>query len=113
MIVTDTPPDVTWLDPLQRSSPAESLARIKALCEFYPELCSAMLAIVGTHQMVPGEMLAAAVKQFRRDLDPYTPADVAGLIAALINGGRQGFDAVLRTRKASANRSAPLSWVKE
>lgn len=108
------PPEVAWIDPLHHSTPAESLARIQALCELFPDLCSAMLAILGTHQSVPREMLAAAVKQFRRDTDAMPREDVVSLLVALGNGGRQGFEAVLRTRKSNAQRQASsLGWVKD
>ena len=57
--------------------------------------------------------LAAAVKQFRRDTDSLTQADVTGLFTALLNGGRQGFDTVLRTRRSGDRKPTPPSWVKD
>jgi hypothetical protein len=92
-------PDLTWIAPSQRASPADALARIQAICEACPELFSAMLAVYATHQGVPREILAAAVKQFRRDTDSLSRDDVVSLLTALWNGGKQGFEAVLRTRR--------------
>ena len=39
--------------------------------------------------------------------------DVVGLLTAIWNGGRSGFDAVLRTRANSPRGGGGLSWVKE
>jgi len=73
-----------------------------------------MFVVLATHQELPRDMLAAAVKQFRTDLEAYTRDDVAGLLTAIWNGGRSGYDAVLRTRAHSPKRGAgALSWVKE
>jgi len=115
----DTTPDhaadeLGWLLPGYRAAPAEALRRIQALCTAWPDTHAAMLAVLATHQELPRDMLAAAIKQFRPDLDAYTREDVASLLTAIWNGGKSGFDAVLRTRAGSAKKSAGgLSWVKE
>lgn len=103
-----------WLLPGHRPAPAEALRRIQALCSAWPDLHAAMFAVLATHQELPRDMLAAAIKQFRPDLDPYTREDVVGLLTALWNGGKSGFDAVLRTRLNSPKKGASaFSWVKE
>lgn len=103
-----------WLQPGQRCAPAEALRRIQALCAAWPDLHAAMLVVLATHQQLPRDMLAAAIKQFRADLEPYTREDVEGLLTAIWNGGKSGFDAVLRTRANAPKKvSGGLSWVKE
>lgn len=73
-----------------------------------------MLAVLATHQELPRDMLAAAIKQFRPDLATYTAEDVVSLLTAIWNGGKSGFDAVLRTRANSPKKGAgAFSWVKE
>ena len=62
---------------------------------------------------VAGLTLAVALKQFRPDLEAYTREDVMSLLKAVWNGGKSGFDAVLRTRANSPKRGGNLSWVKE
>ena len=105
---------LAWLQPGHRATPAEALKRIQVLCSAWPDLHAAMLAVLGTHQELPREMLAAAIKQFRPDLAAYTAEDVVGLLTALWHGGKSGFDAVLRTRTASPKKGASaFSWVKE
>jgi hypothetical protein len=108
------PDTLAWLQPGHRCTPAEALRRIQALCAAWPDLHAAMLVVLATHQELPRDMLAAAIKQFRPDLDPYTREDVVGLLTAIWNGGRSGFDAVLRTRAGAPKRvSGGFSWVKE
>ncbi|NCT85419.1 MAG: hypothetical protein GXC94_19880 [Comamonadaceae bacterium] len=103
-----------WLLPGHRAAPAEALKRIQALCAGWPDLHAAMFVVLATHPGLPREMLAAAIKQFRGDLDAYTREDVMGLLTAIWNGGKSGFDAVLRTRAGSPRKGAGgLSWVKE
>jgi hypothetical protein len=105
---------LAWLRPGYRCAPADALARIQALCGAWPDLHAALLLVLATHQELPRDMLAAAVKQFRPDLDPYTREDVIGLLTSIWNGGRSGFDAVLRTRANSPRKGAgSFSWVKE
>ena len=102
-----------WLLPGHRAVPAEALKRIQALCAAWPDLHAAMLIVLATHQELPRDVLAAAVKQFRCDLDAYTRDDVVSLLTAVWNGGKSGFDAVLRTRVNSPKKGGGLSWVKE
>lgn len=105
---------LAWLLPGHRPLPADALRRIQALCTGWPELYAAMFVVLATHQDLPRDRLASAIKQFRPDLDAYTRDDVTGLLTAIWNGGRSGFDAVLRTRAASPKKGAGgLSWVKE
>ena len=106
--------ELDWLQPGHRFAPAEALRRIQALCAAWPDLHAAMLIVQATHQELPRDMLAAAIKQFRPDLDPYTREDVVSLLTAIWNGGKSGFDAVLRTRANSPKKGAgAFSWVKE
>lgn len=104
---------MAWLLPGHRAAPPEALKRIQALCAAWPDLHAAMLVVLATHQELPRDMLAAAIKQFRGDLDAYTREDVVSLLTAIWNGGRSGFDAVLRTRANSPRKSGGLSWVRE
>ncbi|MFG6488180.1 hypothetical protein ACG04R_15955 [Roseateles sp. BYS78W] len=106
--------DLAWLLPGYRAAPADALRRIQTLCVAWPDLHAAMLAVLATHQELPRDMLAAAIKQFRPDLAAYTAEDVVSLLTAVWNGGKSGFDAVLRTRAASPKKGAgAFSWVKE
>ena len=115
--MTDDPlqdPSLAWLLPGHRSPPAQALLRIQALCSTRPDLYSAMLCVLATHQEVPREVLAAAIKQCRSDLDAFSRDDVMGLLVAIWNGGKSGFDAVLRTRANTPRKAGGgLSWVKE
>ncbi len=104
--------DLAWLGPAARSSPAQSLRRIKALCGRYPDLFGAMQAVVVTHPGVSREMLAMAIKQFRRDAESYSQEDLVGLLTSVTNGALQAFDAVLRTRKGADRKAASLPWGK-
>lgn len=106
--------DLNWLLPGRHGAPAEVLPRIQFICQHQADLFSAMLLLVATHQGLPREILAVAVKQCRSDLDDLSREDVAGLLMAVLNGGRDGFDAVLRARRKSARRSGGLgAWVKD
>ncbi len=102
-----------WVLPGHRATPAEAMLRIQGLCAAQPDLFSAMLTVLATHQGVPRDVLAAAIKQFRPDLDPYSRDDVQGLLVAIWNGGKSGFDAVLRTRAGAPKKVGGMSWVKE
>ena len=113
-VTGDADDGLAWLLPGHRATPAEALKRIQALCAAWPDLHAAMFAVLATHQGLPRDMLAAAIKQFRPDLDAYTREDVVSLLTALWNGGKSGFDAVLRTRANSPKKTAGgFSWVKE
>ena len=108
------PDELTWLQPGQRATPPEALRRIQVLCGARPDLFAAMFLMLATHQELPRDMLAAAIKQFRADLDAYSRDDVVSLLTAILNGGKSGFDAVLRTRANSLKKGAGgFSWVKE
>ena len=102
--------DVKWLAPSYRPAPAEALDRIQQICAMQPDLFGAMWCVMATHQGVPNDILAAALKQFRRDAEVLTREDVTGLMVALTNGGRQGFDAVLRTRRNAPRSASALPW---
>lgn len=105
--------ELAWLQPGYRAAPADALCRIQLLCAAWPELFAAMFLVLATHQELPRDMLAAAIKQFRPDLDVYSREDVVSLLTAIWNGGKSGFDAVLRTRANSPKRVGGFSWVKE
>jgi len=103
-----------WLLPGHRAAPAEALRRIQSLCGGYPDLFCAMFCVLATHQELPRDILAAAIKQFRPDLEAYSREDVVSLLNCIWNGGKSGFEAVLRTRANSPKRgAAAFSWVKE
>ncbi|KQW51522.1 MULTISPECIES: hypothetical protein [unclassified Roseateles] len=113
-VAGDSSDELTWLQPGQRATPPEALRRIQALCAGRPDLFAAMFLVLATHQELPRDMLAAAIKQFRADLDAYSRDDVVSLLTAIWNGGKSGFDAVLRTRVNSPKKGAGgFSWVKE
>ncbi|WP_395701926.1 hypothetical protein [Aquabacterium sp.] len=103
-------PELGWLRPGEHGSPAEVVARIGSICQGIPNLFCAMLAVLGTHQGLPKGIVAAAIKQFRRDLDDLTREDTESLLIAIWNGGQQGFDAVLRSRRRSERKAASLPW---
>ena len=108
------PDELAWLQPGHRAAPADALRRIQAFCAGWPDLYAAMFLVLATHQELPRDMLAAAIKQFRGDLDAYSRDDVVSLLTAIWNGGKSGFDAVLRTRANSPKKGGGgLSWVKE
>jgi hypothetical protein len=106
-------PSIAWMLPGQRTPPAEAMQRIQQLCNAQPDLFSAMFMVLAGHQEVPREVLAAAIKQCRPDLDAYSREDVMGLLVAIWNGGKSGFDAVLRTRANAPKKAGGFSWVKE
>lgn len=104
--------DVAWLSPAARSTPMQSLQRIRALCEMHPDLFSAMFVVSATHPSVSREMLAQAVKQFRRDADAYSVEDMVSLLVSISNGARDAFEAVQRTRKTAERKASALPWGK-
>ena len=87
-----------------------SLGRVKAICAQTPDLFQATFIVLATHQSVPRDILAAAIKQFRPELNSLTQDDVVGLLTALWNGGKQGFDTVLRTRRGAPRSAAAHPW---
>jgi len=106
--------DAEWTLPGKPSTPAQSLTRIGVICNGIPDLFSAMFAVLGTHQSVSREMLALAIKQFRPDTADLGREDMAALLTSIWNGGRPGFDAVLRSRRRGERKGgAPLPWASE
>jgi hypothetical protein len=110
--VTTEAEDVRWMAPDRVCQPREALHRIEALCHLHPTLFGATFAVAASHPGVPREILAAAIKQFRRDADPYTREDVVALITSVVHGAQQAFEAVLRTRRTGERRSGAPRWVK-
>jgi hypothetical protein len=102
---------LAWLAPGYWPAPAEAMARIQAVCKLHAALFSALFTVMATHPALPRELLAAALKTCRRDLDALSRDDVASLMAAIHNGGRQGFDAVLRTRRGAPRGASAVSWM--
>jgi hypothetical protein len=107
--------ELDWVAPTHRATPTEALPRIEAMCRLIPELYGAMSAVQSTHLGLPREIIALAIKQYRRDTDALTQQDVVGLLTSLWTGGREGFDAVLRSRKSGGRRvaAAALPWAQE
>ncbi len=103
-------PELGWLRPGEHGSPSDVVARIGSICHGIPNLFGAMLAVLGTHQGLPRGIVAAAIKQFRRDLDDLTREDTESLLIAIWNGGQQGFDAVMRSRRRSERKASALPW---
>jgi hypothetical protein len=106
-------PDVAWILPGGHGSPAQALARIEALCAGFPDLFSAMLAVLATHQAVSREILALAILQFRADTADLNKDAVVGLLTSVVQGGRPGFEAVLRARRKGERKAVALPWVKD
>jgi hypothetical protein len=99
-----------WPRPAPR--PAEALDRIRQLCELAgDDLHRAMLLVLATHQAVPREILASALKQFRRDPTP-DPRGRDRPAQRPVDRGQQGFQSVLRTRKGGERKPANLGWLK-
>lgn len=103
--------DLCWMAPGRRSSPRDALQRIKAICGHRASLYDAMLTVVATHPEVSRDVLARAVQQFRSELSSQGPEDVRSLLTAAWVGGREGFDAVLRTRRQADRKAASLPWM--
>jgi hypothetical protein len=95
----------TWLLPSGQGDPAACLQRIRWICQNVADLHSAVFTVVATHPGVPRDRLAEALRLHRPDLRAHNAADVHSLINGLWNGSRDGFDAVLRTRKNSERKS--------
>jgi hypothetical protein len=104
--------ELGWMTPGDHGTPAQALGRIRVLCQQFPDLHSALLAVLATHQGLAREILGVAVKQFRRDLDDLSPADITALLTSIWNGGKQGFEATLRSRRKGDRKAAAMSWVK-
>lgn len=104
-------PDWAWALPGHQPAPAEAVPRIAALCQAWTDPYMALFAVLATHQGLPREMLAAAVLRFRPDLADLSRDDVVGLMVSIVNAGRQGFDAVLRSRRKSDRKAAAAMWM--
>lgn len=101
-----------WMSPRQPPAAKESLARIRALCGYWPDLYEAMQAVLATHPLVARDILARAIKQYRRDAEAYSIEDITSLLISAWNGGRHGFEAVLRSRKSAERKVVSTAWVK-
>lgn len=101
-----------WLSPDRQADPRESLKRIREICQQSPDAYSAVQAVLVTHPSVPRGNLVPAIKMFRTDLSQLSVEDLSGLITAAWNGGQQGFDAVLRTRKSAPKMATASLWSK-
>ncbi|MEK8034804.1 hypothetical protein AACH06_28640 [Ideonella sp. DXS29W] len=104
---------MAWMLSGQPPTPADALRRIKAICKALPDPYAASITVLVTHPCVPRELLAATILTFRDDLAAYSKEDMATMLVAAWNGGKSGFDAVMRTRANAPKRSASMSWVKE
>jgi len=107
------PADLSWLSPQWQGSAKNAVRRLEVICQLFPDLFVAMLVAMATHQSAPRAALAKVFKQFHPEAQHLTPADLEGLLTSIWNGGRQAFDAVLRTRKSGNKGAVALSWVKE
>lgn len=97
--------DWRWLGPRHVSSPAEALERIAAICELHPDLPTAAFVVLATHLGLPREVLATALKRYRPELQAFSVADVTSMLNAMLNGGREGLEAVRRTRRTARQTS--------
>lgn len=104
---------VAWLLPGKAPHPAEALQRIQALCRALPDPYTAVITVLVTHPSVPWDLLAPTLQRFRPDLAGYAREDMVALLTAAWNGGKSGFDAVMRTRANAPKRTGGFSWVKE
>jgi hypothetical protein len=103
--------DWAWTLPGHSPAPAEAIPRIAALCQAWPDPYLALFSVLATHQGLPREVLATAVLRFRPDLADLSRDDVVGLMASIVNAGRQGFDAMLRSRRKSDRKAAAAMWM--
>jgi hypothetical protein len=100
-----------WLGPDHVAAPAEALERIGAICELHADLPTAAFVVLATHLGLPREVLATVLKRYRSELQATSVADVVSMLNALQHGGREGFEAVRRTRrKATRAAAAGLPW---
>ena len=101
-----------WLLPRSAPDPAACLRRIRWLCEQVPDVYQAVLLVSATHQGVPRPHLAAALQRFHPGLAANTVDDVMGMLTGLLNGGRDGLEAVQRSRKGAARRSTGMPFLR-
>ena len=108
------PPDEApgWLLPRRQEDPAICLRRIRWLCQQVPDLFEALLLVCATHQGVPRPSLAAAVQRFHPALAGMPAEDALSVVNGLLNGGRDGMEAVLRSRKGAARRSTSMPFLR-
>jgi|JI8StandDraft_1071087.scaffolds.fasta_scaffold325380_2 hypothetical protein len=109
----ETPPDLGWIAPGHHGTPAQTMARLRAICAAVPDLHGACLAALATHQGLPREILAAALLQCRPDARAYKREDMVSLLTALHTGGREAFEAVQRSRRTADRKAAAMPWVKD
>jgi hypothetical protein len=107
----DTSP-LDWLAPGQPVAPREALQRIERICALHPTLFGAVLCASVTHPGVPHAHIARALLQFRPDTEGLTAQDMMGLLTACHTGAREGFEAVLRSRRKGDRRSNVSAWIK-
>lgn len=107
------PSDCAWFAPGAHGTPAQALLRIRAISAAVPDLYGAMFAVLGAHQGLPREILAAALQQCRPDAAAMKREDLVALFTSIWTGGRDGFDAVLRSRRKGERKAASLGWVKD
>ena len=99
-----------WLDPNHRAMPADAVQRIRHICTLHNDLFMVMWTVMATHASLPRDILAVALQQCRTDMKALSREDIVSLMTALVNGGRQGFEAVLRTRRSMPRNTAALPW---
>jgi hypothetical protein len=104
--------ELPWLSPERQADPRESLRRIREICQQSPDAYSAVQAVLVTHPSVPRGNLVPAIKRFRSDLSQLSVEDLNGLVTAAWNGGQQGFEAVLRTRKSAPRMAVSSPWAR-
>jgi hypothetical protein len=103
---------VAWVFPGRQGTPAQALARIELLCAGIPDLFALLLAILATHQAVAKDILALSIAQFRPDVADLGKDGLVALLTSILNGGRPGFDAVLRSRRKAERKAVALPWGK-
>ncbi len=113
MSSTDTANELGWMAPGHVATPSKALVRIQFICEMHTDLFTALFTVVATHPNVQRAILASAVSRFRPDVSTYSQDDIVGMLNAIVNGGKQGFEAVLRTRKTAGRKVSPPSWISE
>jgi hypothetical protein len=108
--------DMAWMAPGYRATASEALPRIRALCQMHDDLFPAVFVVLASNPGVPRDILAGALRQIRPELQAFSRADVVGMLVAAYNGGRQGFEAVLRTRRQTPGPkvvNTALPWASE
>jgi hypothetical protein len=105
---------LAWLAPEHSASPAQVLKRIDAICRLQPQLFGAVSIVAATHGQVRIQHLAAAIGRFHPGAAGLSERDISGLITAVRTGGREAFDAVLRSRSKGTRAggvSAAPPWL--